>query len=62
MKNKILFAAACLVGIATLVGVSGTLFIETKEVAVRVATAGGIFALGSVGLFFVGLVTPKDYK
>ncbi len=59
MKNNILLSAAVLVGIATIVGVTGTLFVETKELAVRVASAGGIFALGSVGLFFVGLVTPK---
>lgn len=60
MKNKILLAAAVLVGIATLVGVSGTLLVESKDVAVRFASAGGIFALGSVGLFFIGLVTPNE--
>lgn len=60
MKSKLLLTSALLVGVATLFGVSGALFVESRELAVRFASAGGIFALGSVGLFFVGLVSPSD--
>jgi hypothetical protein len=59
MKEKFLIASASLVGLATVVGVSATAFVESAQQAARLGTAGGILALGSVGLFMISLATPK---
>lgn len=60
MKNKILTVAAGLVGVATFGGVVTALTVTSPELIARFSSASGILALGSVGLFFVGLAYPKN--
>lgn len=60
MKNKILTTAAGLVGIATVSGVITALTVTNPETITRLSSASGVLALGSVGLFFIGLVFPKN--
>ena len=60
MKNKILLASVAFIGLATTTGVSGALLVTDPVAIARVTTVSTIFLLGSVGLFFVGLVFPKE--
>ena len=62
MKNKILTSAAGLVASATILGVSTALFAVDPTMIARLSSVGGILVVGSMGLFFVGLVYPKGEK
>ena len=60
MKKKILALATGSVILATSIGISGVLVSETSKIAAKYGVAAGIFVLASMGLFFIGMVTPKD--
>lgn len=60
MKKKILLGSAALVSSATILGIGTALFSHDPGFATRLAAVGYILVTGSVGLFFVGLVFPKE--
>jgi ABC-type glucose/galactose transport system permease subunit len=62
VKKKILMGSVVCIGIATVVGVGTALLAVDPIFITRMSTVGSLFGLGSVGLFFVGLATPKDDK
>lgn len=59
-KTTILLTSAALVGIATTTGLGTALFATDPQVIGRATMVAGIFGLGSIGLFFVGLAFPKE--
>lgn len=60
MKNKILLASVGFIGLATGVGITAAMFCSAPQTIARATTVASIFIAGSVGLFFVGLVYPKN--
>ena len=60
MKNKLLLSSATATTLAVLVGVFTALFATNEETITRMAAVSNILVLGSVGLFFIGLATPKE--
>lgn len=60
MKNKILIGSASLVVGASMLGILTALLASDPVIITRLSTVSGILGLGSVGLFFVGLVFPKQ--
>lgn len=59
MKTIVLLASVALTTIATATGVVTALAVSNPETIARLSTTSGILALGAIGLFFVGLATPK---
>lgn len=58
MKTKILVGSAVCVGSATIVAILATL-LASETVLPRALLTAGYLGLCSMGLFFVGLVTPQ---
>lgn len=62
MKNKILSFSAILVIMATTVSLGTTTLASDPELILRMTGVAYTLGLGSIGLFFVGWVFPKEDK
>lgn len=60
MKKVVLNGSAASIILATAIATSVTLFSTQPEFLARGLSVASFFGLLSVGLFFVGLVYPKD--
>jgi hypothetical protein len=60
MKKKILMGSAGMVTLATVSSVLVSLFSTDPEMAIRMTGVNTTLIVGSIGLFFVGLVYPKE--
>jgi len=60
VKNKVLGLAALLVVAACIVAISTTLLASNPQQLYKLMTVAGILTTGSIGLFFIGAVTPKE--
>lgn len=62
IKTSILLASATLVAAATTTGVATALYGTDPQTIIRLTTVASILGVGSIGLFFVGLVFPATAK
>lgn len=60
LKQKILLTSAGSVVIATLSSIVTSLLVSDPETVVRLTGVNTTLIVASMGLFFVGLVYPKD--
>jgi hypothetical protein len=59
IKRKLLLSSAGCVVFAILSSVSTSLFVSDPELALRITGVNTTLIIGSIGLFFVGLVFPE---
>lgn len=60
MKTKLLLGSVALISIATVVGVTTLLFSSDPVLTGRMLMSSTVAGLGSIGLFFVSLASPKN--
>lgn len=60
MKSKILMMSGVCVILATGVGIVGTIVSESAKISGKYGPVAGILVLASMGLFMVGLASPKE--
>ena len=62
MKNNILNTSAGLVLGGVVLSIGSAIFSSSPETLVRITGVSTTLIVGSIGLFFVGLVYPKEEK